>query len=129
MSRDIVERPVPIDPNTFAALVERAAQALAMHDFRHHSPRIRWPSDAKDTLSGRDGTVPVTWGYAGRCREIARVILADPEILAALREKERIVVWLRSDVGKGSEEGADYADAFADAIERGEHLKGTDHAG
>ncbi len=36
---------------------------------------------------------------------------------------EEIVEWLRSDIGKGSEEGTDWADTFADAIERGEHNK------
>lgn len=37
-------------------------------------------------------------------------------------ERERIVAWLRSPQGKGSEEGVDWADGFADAIERGDHL-------
>lgn len=36
--------------------------------------------------------------------------------------EQRIVEWLRSDTGKGSEEGADWASTFADAIESGEHL-------
>jgi hypothetical protein len=37
-------------------------------------------------------------------------------------ERERIVTWLRSDVGKGSEDAVDYANDLADAIERGDHL-------
>ncbi len=49
-------------------------------------------------------------------------------ILAAHRiaAEQRIVEWLRNDVGKGSEEGADWASTFADAIEADAHLEPRD---
>lgn len=40
--------------------------------------------------------------------------------------EHRIVEWLRSDTGKGSEEGADWASTFADAIEADAHLEPRD---
>jgi len=53
--------------------------------------------------------------------EIARAVA--PMLIAHGRELEKaeVVAWLRSDVGKGSEVGVDYAEGFADAIERNEH--------
>lgn len=49
-----------------------------------------------------------------------------PEILRALEAKEKIVGWLRN-LNWDSESNS-YANAFAENIERDEHLKGTDHA-
>ena len=43
----------------------------------------------------------------------------------AEKERAAVVAWLRNPTGKGSEDWADAADEFADAIERGDHLKGT----
>ena len=40
--------------------------------------------------------------------------------------EQRIVEWLRNDAGKGSEEGADWASTFADAIEADAYLEPRD---
>lgn len=59
--------------------VERGAMALGLHRIpgggTTTSPRTRWPVDENDRLSGRDGTVPLEWDFAQRCRQEARVVL------------------------------------------------------
>ncbi|MDR6126687.1 hypothetical protein QE361_001930 [Sphingomonas sp. SORGH_AS802] len=67
-------------PATDPAMVERVAKALGLHripggDSRANPPS-RWPSSPQDTLSGRDGTVPLTWDFAEQCRADARVMFA-----------------------------------------------------
>lgn len=57
-------------------LVERVARAIGLNRFKNHKPPVRWPTDPKDTLSGRDGTVPLTWDFAEACREDARAALS-----------------------------------------------------
>lgn len=65
---------------TQAAVVEKAAEALGLHRFpggdKPYDPPTRWPADEQDTLSGRDGTVPLTWEFAEKCREDVRIVMA-----------------------------------------------------
>ena len=49
----------------------------------------------------------------------------DVERGEAEKERAAVVDWLRNPAGKGSEDWVDAADEFADAIEAGDHLKGT----
>ena len=65
-----------------------------------------------------------SWGNAAGHPERAQAAT-----IRALIERERnggeraqIVAWLRTEQGKGSEGGVDYASGFADAIEAGAHL-------
>src|SRR3546814_18227410 len=52
-----------------------------MNRLRHCRPPVRWPAGPEDRLSGRDGTVPITWDAAEQYREDAAVALgAIPEI-------------------------------------------------
>src|SRR3546814_16494195 len=52
-----------------------------MNRLRHCRPPVRWPAGPEDRLSGRDGTVPITWDEAEQYREDAAVALdAIPEI-------------------------------------------------
>src|SRR3546814_15983049 len=61
-------------------LIETAAIAIAMNRLRHCRPPVRWPAGPEDRLSGRDGTVPITWDAAEQYREDAAVALgAIPE--------------------------------------------------
>lgn len=55
--------------------VEAAAKAIAMARYANHNPPVRWPADENDCLSGRDGTVPLSWDYAEECRASARAAL------------------------------------------------------
>jgi len=60
--------------------VEVVAKALGLHRCPGGSgpinPPTRWPLDPNDKLDGRDGKVPLTWDFAEKCREDARVMLA-----------------------------------------------------
>src|SRR3546814_6196010 len=49
--------------------IETAAIAIAMNRLRHCRPPVRWPAGPEDRLSGRDGTVPITWDAAERSEE------------------------------------------------------------
>src|SRR3546814_146596 len=51
--------------------IETAAIAIAMNRLRHCRPPVRWPAGPEDRLSGRDGTVPITWDAAEQYREDA----------------------------------------------------------
>src|SRR3546814_4604752 len=55
--------------------IETAAIAIAMNRLRHCRPPVRWPAGPEDRLSGRDGTVPITWDAAEQYREDAAVAL------------------------------------------------------
>lgn len=98
--------------------------------------------DLWDVLPNGDPGVPLfrpdTGPYRAWGRKVSRdELIADAALIVELRnalphllntratgegERKLIVDWLRSDVGKGSEEGVDYADGFADQIEAGAHL-------
>src|SRR3546814_9647077 len=70
-------------------LIETAAIAIAMNRLRHCRPPVRWPAGPEDRLSGRDGTVPITWDAAEQYREDAAVALgAIPEIAINKRSEE-----------------------------------------
>ncbi|GAM00745.1 hypothetical protein [Sphingomonas parapaucimobilis] len=60
--------------------VEIGAKALGLHRIPGGkgppNPPTRWPTGPQDTLSGRDGTVPLTWDFAEQCRAEVRAILA-----------------------------------------------------
>lgn len=58
-----------------APRVETAAVAIAMNRYRNHKPPVRWPNGPDDIISGRDGTVPITWDAAQQFREDARAAL------------------------------------------------------
>lgn len=98
---------------TFAALVERACAAFwdcpVLNDPEKHSWADHPEDEAKDTF-----------------RACMSAALSTSEILRALEAKEKIVGWLRN-LNWDSESNS-YANAFAENIERDEHLKGTDHA-
>src|SRR3546814_18482086 len=60
--------------------IEKAAIAIAMNRLRHCRPPVRWPAGPEDRLSGRAGTVPITWDAAEQYRDDAEVALdAIPE--------------------------------------------------
>ena len=65
----------PVDPR-----VEIGAKALGLHRIPggegRYNPPTRWPTGPQDTLSGRDGTVPLTWDFAEQCRADVRAILS-----------------------------------------------------
>lgn len=64
--------------------IEDMAKSIGLNRLRNNKPPVRWPADPNDNLSGRDGTVPVSWAYAEECREDARAarfaLPSDPDV-------------------------------------------------
>lgn len=140
------------------AIREEAAKALGL--FRHPggstagNPPTRWPTDKRDRISGRDGTIPLDWDFAEKCRAEVDVVLnvlrslpgippleasLDAEALAGYRAA---VSWIGADSWDGCSDcvrilklaaAADYRrsmipDEIADVLKR-LRLHGDQHLG
>ncbi len=140
------------------AIREEAAKALGL--FRcpggssADNPPTRWPTDKRDRISGRNGTIPLDWDFAEKCRAEVDVVLnvlrsfpgmppleasLDAEALAGYRAA---VSWIGADSWDGCSDcvsilklaaAADYRrsmtpDEIADVLKR-LRLHGDQHLG
>ena len=114
-----------LSPCPFCGSEMMLRQALWPHDGDRDSIIHQTPQNGPDGLCGlidfsvgtADEGITVTQAWNRRSSPAT-------DLLREAREDERakIIAWLRTDNGKGTDEGADYADSFADQIQNGVHL-------